>query len=324
MVHHRLIAQLFAEGAGPAAGDGAGAQSQNAAEGGNPIAGEKEIKRQKRAGTLENVKYGIQEAQENTAPVAGEQKTDDSRKEQAQETFEDLIKGKYKQEYDSRVQAAIQNRFKNAKAAEDTLSRLAPILQMVGEKYGVDASDIGKMDVAKLTKAMESDDSLFEQEAMERGMSVDVFKQVKSLERENENLRRMEEQRIQETETQRHFANLVRQAEGMKATYPGFDLMAEMQNPDFVRLTRPGTDVDVRTAYEVVHKNEIWSGAMANATRQGAQKVANSVAAQARRPQEPGSDGQGSADIRQDPGKLTRKDMEEIARRVARGEKIRF
>ena len=56
MVHYRLIAQLFAEGAGPAAGDGAGAQSQNAAEGGNPIAGAKDIQRQKRAGSLENGK----------------------------------------------------------------------------------------------------------------------------------------------------------------------------------------------------------------------------------------------------------------------------
>jgi hypothetical protein len=112
------------------------------------------------------------------------------------------------------------------------------------------------------------------------------------------------------------------QAESTKAIYPSFDLRAEMQNPRFADLLR--SNVDVRTAYEVIHKDEIIPAAMHFTAKQVEQKLTNKIIANGARPAENGNSSQSASVVKSDVSQLSKADRQEIIRRVQRGEKIRF
>ena len=172
---------------------------------------------------------------------------------------------------------------------------------------------------------MLDNDSLYEEEAMQRGMSIDALKAVKQMERENETLKQHQQQTIAEQRMRQHFDTLARQADEVKTLYPGFDLMAEMQNPEFARLTAPGVGIDVRTAYEVVHRDQMRGAEMQFAAQKSAERIANAVKANGMRPVENGMSSQQTASpVKTDPRTLTKADRAEIKRRVAAGEKIVF
>lgn len=308
--------QLFAEGgAGAAGGDGGAAAGAGDATGVTVPAAEG--RRQKRVNPLANVKYGVQpEAQGEVAATREEAaNTNDGKK-----TFEELIKGEYKADFDARVQDIIRSRFKQNGEMEERLNALNPLLEGLGRLHNVDPTD-----VQQLTDIVLNNDSLYEEEAMERGMSVEALKAVKQMERENETLKQREQQSIAETRMREHFDNLARQADEAKQLYPGLDLMAEMQNPTFARLTAPGVGVDVRTAYEVVHREQLRGAEMQFAAQKSAERMANAVRANGMRPAENGMNSQQTASpVKTDPRTLTKADRAEIKRRVANGEKIIF
>ena len=93
-----LSLQLFAEG-GAGAGDGGTAEGTGATE----VAAVPQPKGEKN-NPLANVKYGIQE---EAAPAAEVQTATEAPVDLSAE-FEDLIKGKYKAQYDARMQDTIQ------------------------------------------------------------------------------------------------------------------------------------------------------------------------------------------------------------------------
>lgn len=101
--------------------------------------------------------------------------------------------------------------------------------------------------------------------------------------------------------------------------------MAEMQNPTFVKLTAPGVGLHVRTAYEVVHREQLRGAEMQFAAQKSAERMANAVRANGMRPVENGMNSQQTASpVKTDPRTLTKADRAEIKRRVANGEKIVF
>ena len=306
-----LSLQVFAEGgAGGAAGDGGAAQGQGV----TAAAALPQMKGAK-SNPLANVKYGIQE---EGAPAAEVQQTTEP---DLNSEFEKLIKGQYKKQYDDRVQETIRSRLKGKDAQitelTDKQSALDPILEVLYSKHGVDAGDI-----EGLKKAIEADDSYFEQEALEKGMSVKQLKEVRAMERENADLRKqMQEQQAKQNADQL-YARWMNQAEDAKKVYPTFDLGAEMNNPEFVKLLR--SNVDVRTAYEVLHKDEIIPAAMQFTAKTVESKLAKKIAAGGQRPAENGMSSGSPAIVKSDPSQWTRADREEIRRRVAMGEKIRL
>ena len=308
--------QLFAEGgaggaAGGTGGDGGTAQGQGVmAE-----AASQQTKGVKNP--LAGVKYGIQE---DAAPAAEVQKPTEAQPDLNAE-FEKLIKGQYKEQYDARMQDTIRNRLKGKDSQITELTEkqnaVSPILELLAKKYGVDAADINA-----LSKAIHDDDSYFEEEALERGLTVQQLKEIRKMERENAALReQMQAQQTQEN-ANKLYASWMNQAEEVRKVYPSFDLKAEMQNPKFVDLLR--SNVDVRTAYEVVHKDDIIHGAMQFTADTVKAKVAKDIAAQGARPAENGMSSGSPAVVKSDVSQLSRADRDEIRRRVARGEKIRF
>jgi hypothetical protein len=112
------------------------------------------------------------------------------------------------------------------------------------------------------------------------------------------------------------------QEKAAKMTYPSMSLRDEIKNPNFASLLRAG--IDVKTAYEVVHKDEIIPAAMHFTAKTVEQKLTNKIIAGGARPAENGSSSQSAAVVKSDVSQLTKADTAEIIRRVQRGEKISF
>ena len=301
-----LNLQLFADGgAGAGAGDGGTAEGQGVTE----AAALPQTKGEKN-NPLASVKYGIQEE----APVAGVQNTATPDRNAE---FEALIKGEYKDLYDAKMQDTIQKRLKGHKELEAKQNALQPVLDILAKKHGVDATDI-----EALTKAIEEDDSYFEDEALEKGMTVQQLKEFKKIERENAEFKAQMEAQKRQEDGQKLYAAWMNQAEETKTIYPSFDLQAEMNNPKFVDLLR--SNIDVRTAYEVLHKDDIIRGAMQFTAQTVESKLSKKIASNGARPNESGMSSQSAAVVKSDVSQLSKADRAEIIRRVQRGEKIRF
>lgn len=295
--------QLFADGgdtgASGATGEtGAAAVPQTKGVKNNPLA---------------DVKYGIQDepVQNATAQPATVEKPDRNAE------FEKLIKGEYKDLYDARVQDTIQKRLKATRETVEKYEALSPTLDMLAKKYNVDPND-----VKALSSAIEEDDAYYEQEALEKGVTVQQLKEIRKMEKENAELKRQMQEQSARENASKLYASWMEQAEQAKNVYPTFDLRAEMQNPRFIDLLR--SNVDVRTAYEVLHKDEIIPAAMQFTAKAVEQKLTNKIIANGARPSENGNNSQSATVVKSDVSQLSKADRQEIIRRVQRGEKIRF
>ena len=298
-----LNLQLFAEGAG--AGDGGTAEGQGV----TAAAALPQTKGEK-SNPLAGVKYGIQE---ESAPAAEVQTATPDRNAM----FEQLIKGEYKDLYDARVQDTIQKRLKGQKDIVDKFNALNPTLELMASKYGVDAGDI-----EALNKAIQEDDSYYEQEALEKGMTVQQLKEIRRMERENADLKAQMEEAQRQENGKKLYAAWMQQAEETKKVYPSFNLEAEMADQKFLDLLR--SNIDVRTAYEVLHKDDIIRGAMQFTAQTVEGKIAKKIASNGARPTENGMSSGSAAVVKSDVSQLSKADRAEIIRRVQRGEKIRF
>ena len=74
----------------------------------------------------------------------------------------------------------------------------------------------------------------------------------------------------------------------------------------------------------MIHKDEIIPAAMQFTAKAVEQKLTNKIIANGARPAENGNSSQGASVTKSDVSQLTKADRAEIARRVARGEKISF
>ena len=300
-----LNLQLFAEGGGDG---GTGAEGTTGVSATAAVSQNKGVK----SNPLADVVYGKQAEETTPAAEVVETPTEDRNAK-----FEALIKGEYKDLFDQRMQDTVQKRLKSTKETVDKYNELAPTLEALAKKYGVDASDI-----KALNKAIEDDDSYYEQEALEKGITVEQLKEIRKMEKENSELKRQMAEQNRKENANKLYAQWMEQADNAKQVYPSFDLRAEMQNPKFVDLLR--SNIDVRTAYEVIHKDDIIAGAMQFTAKTVEQKLTNKIIANGARPSENGNSSQGASVTKSDVSTLTKADRAEIARRVARGEKISF
>lgn len=308
----KINLQLFAgDGAGTAAGASAAAGSS----------GEAAVDAAQNGREPQKVVYGRQDdtAGQDDGAVEGDAEADkpDETVQAERKSFDELIRGDYKKDFDEKVHKIIGSKTASIKSLQEEMDRVNPILDLVSRKYGVDAKDIDA-----LTEAITNDESYYEQEAMNKGISVEQLKQMRRIERENDILRQSLERSRQENESARIYSDWMEQSEKLKETYPDFDFEKEAMNEDFSSLLRNG--IDVKTAYEVVHKDEIIQGAMAVTARKVKEKVTNNIRANGRRATENGISSQAGIVFKTDVNSLTKADREEIDRRVARGEKIKF
>lgn len=231
--------------------------------------------------------------------------------------FRELIKGEYKAEFDQVMKDNLARRFKQQDSMQKQLDAYSPIMQLLGSKYGVDASD-----TEALIKAAEADESYYENEAAEKGLTVQQLKEIKRMERENQQLRHAAEEAQRRDAAQQVQARWMAEAEQVKAIYPTFDFEAEAQNPHFAKLLQNG--IDVRTAFEVAHHDEIIGGVMQFAAKTATEQTVNNIRARGMRPAEGAMGNAAPAANHTDVSKLTREERNDLARRALRGERITF
>lgn len=310
--------QMFAEGA-----DGGSAGNAGDAQGNVPVAGGQAAAQPKSAkGGKRPESQTIFGKQPETKPAEG-QSAATTAQEPQKLSFEDLLKSdpEYKAAYDERVQTAINGRFKAAKQLEDDRAKLNPMLQLLGQKYGVKTDDPSKIDLDALAKAITEDDSYYEAEALEKGVSVESLKRLKAMERENTQLREQMQERQRQDANRQLYAQLTQQSEAAKAKYPDFDLDTEMRNPSFARMVLQA-GVPVMTAYAAMHHDELMQGAVAQSAQAAQARMASTIQANAARPTENGLNAAPAVTHVVDPTKLTKEQRREIRARVNRGDQI--
>ena len=328
--------RLFDGAAGAAAGTagegGAGEGAAQATESALPKAETQRPGRSRRAktGAYENVVFGKQDAAETetTSPDAvdnngggnantsGVTTTSDTL-EAKRKAFDELISGEYRDMYAEKFQQAFNRRFKEVKGMEDSLNAQKPILELLMQKYRIADGDIGK-----LQKAIEQDDTYWEAGAEEAGLTVEQYRAMQKLERENEEFRRMQQRTLGEQQARQKLAEWQREADALKELYPTFDLNAEVKNPDFLGLLKAG--VDIKHAYELRHMDEIKEAAARSAAQQAGLQVAAKLKSKALRPSENGTSSQSAVIVKSDVHSLTRADRAEAARQAAMGKRIEF
>ena len=195
----------------------------------------------------------------------------------AEPTFDELIKGKYKADYDARIQKTIQARMRGAKANEERLAKTEPLLQMLGQKYSVDAGDVDG-----LMAALDNDEQMWQAEAADKGMSVENLKALRTAERENAMLKRQQELNQREAAARETYTKWATQAEQAKQKFPGLDLESCLEDPQFVSMLQSG--VDVESAYWARYHDDIMQAGMEKATTEAQKKLSASVASGSRRP----------------------------------------
>lgn len=232
-------------------------------------------------------------------------------------TFEELIKGKYKADYDARVQKTIQSRMKGAKANEERLTKLEPLMQMLGQRYNVDAGDADA-----LMAAMDNDEQMWQAEAMDKGMSVEQLKHIRTMERENAMFRKQEELNKRDAAARETYTRWATQAEQAKQKFPGLDLESCLEDAQFVSMLQSG--VDVESAYWARYHDDIMQAGMEKATTEAQKKLSASVASGSRRPTESGVGNGPTVSQKIDVSNMSRSEFTAYMDRIMRGERISF
>ncbi len=106
-----------------------------------------------------------------------------------------------------------------------------------------------------------------------------------------------------------------------KDIYPKLSLEEEMKDPRFVELLDCG--IDVRTAFEIIHKDEIISASMYFAAGEVERRMKEKLPTHGNRPTENGGS-RGPAVSKTDVSRMSRKERKELIQRVRMGEVIRL
>ena len=315
--------QLFNDGGATGGAEGASATTENAPKAESKPSGSS---RHSKSGEFDNVVFGKQESasSEETTSLdtegtpTGAGKTDvtttSDTLEERQKAYNDFI-NEYKDIDQKRFQDTFDRRFKQVKGMEADLAAQKPILDKLMARYGVD-------DVAKLDKALTEDTEYWERVAEEKGMTVEQYHAMEKLERENAELKAIRQRQIGQQQFQQQIDNWYKEADRVKEIYPSFDFRKEAQNPEFLSLLRNGNSVE--HAYKVLHFDELTQNAARVAAQTADAQAQARIKQKASRPSENGTSSQSAAIVRNDVSTLTRKERAEIARRVARGDKITF
>ncbi len=301
----KLNLKMF-DGAGSASsgtGDGTGTATSGVNEGTSSGANNSK--------DLSKVVYGKQ-------PTVTENTSSDTQ-DDAQSRYNEYRNGEGKDFINKEIENAVKRRFKDHSELKKSNGKMQSVMNAVAMKYGIDPTDTDGM-----LKAVAEDESYYETAADEAGMSVEQYKKMKQLEAENAQLQAIRQEEDRRKAFDAKYAEWSMQADFARNEYPNLDLNTEMQNKDFFGLLTRG--IDVKTAYQVIHQDEIVQSAISTATQRTAQAVqqqtVNNIRSKGLRPDESAGSSQAGFTFKADPHKWTKADREEIAKRVARGEKI--
>lgn len=236
---------------------------------------------------------------------------------QKEAEFEKLIKGEYRDQFEQRIKDNLKRRFKESSSLRQRVSKSDEIINMLKIKYGINEDSL-----ETIADAVKNDNSFLKEEAQKQGIEPDILQKLKTLEYENESMKRQIEDGLEERKIRQTVDSWMKDAKVLSEKYPDFDLELEAQNPKFAMLLKAG--VDLKTAYYATHHEDIVSRETSEASKMASVKITDSIRARGARPNENGLSDRSTAIIKTDVSKLTPKERAEIAKRVMRGEEISF
>lgn len=268
-----------------------------------------------------------EEAAENQNEVEGkdgEEKGEGKTKspEERRKAFGELLRG----EYADLTEELMQNAVTEATRRLEASPAMKGLMQALQEKYGTDANDLVALTEAVRTGAVK-DDAYYEKLAMEKGVSTRTARELDKLESQNKHLteqqqmiQQMERQRVQQARIAELQAGWDREAEQLKAQYPDFNMAEVLANPEVEKMMRSG--VSMTNAYRSAYFDHILKQQQAATARQVEQGVVNRMQQRNARPGENGTRPGGAVQTKIDVSHMSRKEMEEMEKRVMRGEVI--
>lgn len=268
-----------------------------------------------------------EEAAENQNELEGkdgEEKGEGKTKspEERRKAFGELLRG----EYADLTEELMQNAVTEATRRLEASPAMKGLMQALQEKYGTDANDLVALTEAVRNGAVK-DDAYYEKLAMEKGVSTRTARELDKLESQNKHLteqqqmiQQMERQRAQQARIAELQAGWDREAEQLKAQYPDFNMAEVLANPEVEKMMRSG--VSMTNAYRSAYFDHILKQQQAATARQVEQGVVNRMQQRNARPGENGTRPGGAVQTKIDVSHMSRKEMEEMEKRVMRGEVI--
>lgn len=261
-----------------------------------------------------------QEAEGKDGEEKGEGKTKSP--EERRKAFGELLRG----EYADLTEELMQNAVTEATRRLEASPAMKGLMQALQEKYGTDANDLLALTEAVRNGAVK-DDAYYEKLAMEKGVSTRTARELDKLESQNKHLteqqqmiQQMERQRAQQARIAELQAGWDREAEQLKAQYPDFNMAEVLANPEVEKMMRSG--VSMTNAYRSAYFDHILKQQQAATARQVEQGVVNRLQQRNARPGENGTRPGGAVQTKIDVSHMSRKEMEEMEKRVMRGEVI--
>lgn len=310
--YRKIIIDLFDEGAGAAPTATGGNDSGNNTDSAqNTNAVRSDIAKKGRdLGLSDDLMQSYQEAydskhvsENNTAAANHDNNTNEGQntENQSEDEFENLIKGKYKDSFDRRVRGIVSDRMHTRDSEIAELKSKAEstdkILKVLSLKYPqVDGNDL-----EALLKAVENDEDVWQQQALNDGITTDEAKNRYTENQKQSALEQELNQLKREKAAGELDARLNNLAKSTQQMYPDFNLQAEFENPrfcaalDFIAQRNEARNkdsgkndeiFDLTYAYELAHADEIRNNTINKVSKAAISAVTKNIAANGSRPAE--------------------------------------
>lgn len=220
------------------------------------------------------------------------------------------FKETFKDDFSQDFQSHFDRRFKTHKELETKVSQYTPVVSALMKYHNVNSVEelqaIVDNDVmAELAEQAGFPDAKTYKEYLD---AVEVGKKGKEI----------LSQASLEEENERYFNDLVAQGVELAKEIPSFSLQEELKNTEFTDALQKG--LSVKKAYQLAHMDEI----IAERAKAASENTVQSIKTKQQRIPENGAKVSPSVIIKNDPSKLSEADIEDIQRRIARGERISF
>ena len=211
------------------------------------------------------------EATQDTAT----EETSSGQEEARQMSWDEFIKIP---ENNQRLQQMMSDRVNRVgREKAEYISKLTPALELIASRYGIKANDDGSYDADAITKAIQNDDSYYEQKAMDMGVDVETARRIDQLETENRRNEELLQKQQRDQQLREHFMKLQQQAQDVQNIMPGFNLQAAINDPKFLRLTSPEVGMSVKEAIWALHGDEIQRQAVEAVAQRARVDAANAI-----------------------------------------------
>ena len=175
-------------------------------------------------------------AEEEQGETAGVSAADAGQQEESREgqscqrmSWEEIMADpEYRSEYDRQVQGIVKKRLRDRQGNEERLKRLDAAMDELCKSFGMERS---------------------------QGQEADPAALVETIRRER--AQRSGEAERRAAQARQQLERLHQQEEALRRRVPDFDLVRELKNPAFLRLTAPHTGLSLEEAYYAVHHREL-------------------------------------------------------------------